>query len=70
MAAVKGTNDPIAMELIKLLGCPKNVRRIEYSTGVNEVTTVTVEYFPEIDKDAEETLAPIIKRFRLEQITE
>ena len=68
MAMVTGDDDPIAMELLKLLGCPKNVKRIEYATGVDQMTTVTVEYFPEVNKEAAKYLAPIVRRFRLEQI--
>jgi len=66
--SIRGGDDPIALELLKLLGCPKHVQRLEYVAGVDLLTVVTVTYTPEIADGAGGVLAPVRKTFRLEPI--
>lgn len=64
---VHGGNDPIALALMKLTGCPQHVRSIEYRAAIHEVSMVTVEFFPEIDASSVASdLMPIVRRFRLQ----
>ena len=47
----KGT-DPISLQILEMLGAPKNVRSLVLRMAVDEVTTVKVEYYPEFGTNA------------------
>lgn len=65
MAIREASDDPVALALITLLGCPKNVRRIEYVAALGEATRVTVTYLPDIAQDAGRELLQVTKNFKL-----
>lgn len=68
MALVHGSNDPIARALCELAGCPRHVQKIEYRSGLGMVTTVTIEYLPDVDGKPYANLGPLLKRFHLVEI--
>lgn len=65
MALVTGNTDQIALALCELLEL-KHVRSITYRAALDEVSTVTVEYFPE--SNGKPVALPVTKRFRLVEI--
>lgn len=61
MAVVTGRN-PVCGEICDALGL-KHVRRFDLHVAIDEIATVIVEYYPEIDGIKQ--LVPIFKKFTL-----
>ena len=63
-----GQEDPVAKALMEALGCPKNVRSFRYEAAVDQVSCVTVEYYPEIGDGAGLALEAVTRKFYLRAI--
>ena len=65
MANLMTRNSQTAKEICDALGL-KHVRKLDIHMAINEVMTVTAEYFPEVD--GVKQFIPVLKKFELVEI--